>query len=315
MKFLITGAAGFIGSHLTEALLNLNHKVIGLDNFDPFYAKDVKVQNLKHALNNPNFQLLEIDLSNLSSLNSVLNSHEFDAIIHLAAKAGVRNSILKPDEYLNVNVNGTLNLLEAMRKTGHKKLVFASSSSVYGNNKKVPFSETDPVDYPISPYAASKKAAEQLCYTYHHLYDFDIYTLRFFSVYGPRQRPDMGIHKFFNSFLHKKPITMFGDGESRRDYTYISDIIDGTLKAIEHCSGFEIINLGESKTTSLKSLVSQIKNISKGETEVISLPMQPGDVLQTNADILKAEKLLGYSPKVSIQEGLQRQFEYLMKSE
>ncbi len=311
MKYLVTGVAGFIGSHLSEALLKLNHSVVGLDNFDQFYSRSIKARNLETSLNHKNFQFLEQDICDAEALETILRENKFDAIIHLAAKAGVRNSINKPSEYFEVNVNGTLNLLEAMRKTEHKKLIFASSSSVYGNNKKVPFSEIDSVDSPISPYAASKKAAEQICFTYHHLYKFDMFALRFFSVYGPRQRPDMGISKFIDAFINKKPITMFGDGMSRRDYTYIDDIIDGTLKAIDRCSGFEIINLGESKTISLKNLIDEIKLITKKETEIHSLPMQAGDVFQTNADISKAETLLDYSPKFGIKEGLIQQFNYL----
>lgn len=311
MKYLVTGVAGFIGSHLSEALLKLNHSVVGLDNFDLFYSRTIKARNLDTSLNHKNFQFLEQDICDSEALETTLRENQFDAIIHLAAKAGVRNSIKKPSEYFEVNVNGTLNLLEAMRKTEHKKLIFASSSSVYGNNKKVPFAEIDSVDSPISPYAASKKAAEQICFTYHHLYNFDIFALRFFSVYGPRQRPDMGISKFFDAFINKKPITMFGDGISRRDYTYIDDIIDGTLKAIDRCSGFEIINLGESKTISLKNLIDEIRSLTKKETEILSLSMQPGDVFQTNADISKAENLLDYSPKFGIKEGLIQQLNYL----
>jgi len=311
MKYLVTGVAGFIGSHLSEALLKLNHSVVGLDNFDLFYSRTIKARNLETSLNHKNFQFLEQDICDAEALETTLRENQFDAIIHLAAKAGVRNSIKKPSEYFEVNVNGTLNLLEAMRKTEHKKLIFASSSSVYGNNKKVPFSEIDSVDSPISPYAASKKSAEQICFTYHHLYNFDIFALRFFSVYGPRQRPDMGISKFFDAFINKKPITMFGDGISRRDYTYIDDIIDGTLKAIDRCSGFEIINLGESKTISLKNLIDEIRSLTKKETEILSLSMQPGDVFQTNADISKAENLLDYSPKFGIKEGLIQQLNYL----
>ncbi|GAB5410195.1 MAG: hypothetical protein BalsKO_25600 [Balneolaceae bacterium] len=210
---------------LAHTLLRLNHSVIGIDNFDPFYPKSIKSKNIEYAVSQPDFELFEFDIRNTSDIESILKNHKFYVIIHLAAKFGVRNSLANPEEYFNVNVNGILNLLEAMRKTNHKKLVFASSSSVYGNNEKVPFSETDPVDFPISPYSASKKAAEQLCYTYHHLYKIDVFALRFFSVYGPRQRSDMGIYKFLDSFNSKKPIKMFGDGESRRDYTFISDIV------------------------------------------------------------------------------------------
>lgn len=315
MKYLVTGAAGFIGSHLSEALLNLNHIVIGLDNFDSFYSRTIKNDNLKTSFKHHNYTFIEGDICNSELLNQILDEHQFDVIIHLAAKAGVRSSLEKPLEYYNVNVNGTLKLLEAMHNTDHRKIVFASSSSVYGNNEKTPFSEDDPVDHPISPYAASKRAAEQLCYTFHHLYGFDIQILRYFSVYGPRQRPDMGISKFLDSFMNEKPITMFGDGSTRRDYTFIEDIIRGTLSATEQCVGFEIINLGESKTISLKSLIEEIRKVTNKETEIISLPMQPGDVFQTSADITKATIILQYNPQTNIADGLKKQFEYLTKSD
>ncbi len=311
MNYLITGAAGFIGSHLTEALLSNNHTVTGFDNFDDYYDRSIKETNLLTAIKSPGFTLIEGDLRKPKDVTSLFEGVQFDAVIHLAAKAGVRPSIEAPKDYFEVNVNGTLNLLEAMRTSGHRNMIFASSSSVYGNNEKVPFAEDDPVDNPISPYAASKKAGELLCKTYHHLYDFNIFALRFFSVYGPRQRPDMGIHKFIHSFLNGNPITMFGDGSSKRDYTYIDDIIEGTLKAIERCLGFEIINLGESKTVSLKSLIEQVRSVTRKEIEIRKLPMQPGDVFVTNADIDKAKRILGYAPKVDIEEGLKAHFEYL----
>lgn len=311
MNYLITGAAGFIGSHLTETLLDKNHTVTGFDNFDDYYHRSEKEKNLSKALESSRFTLVEGDLRNSEDVEKLFDGTRFDSVIHLAAKAGVRPSIEAPKDYFEVNVNGTLNLLEAMRTTNHKNMVFASSSSVYGNNEKVPFAEEDPVDNPISPYAASKKAGELLCRTYHHLYDFNIFALRFFSVYGPRQRPDMGIHKFLHSFINGNAITMFGDGSSKRDYTYIDDIIDGTLQAIEQCSGFEIINLGESKTVSLISLIEEIQSVTNEEVEIKKLPMQPGDVFVTNADIDKAKRLLGYNPTVDIKKGLKAHFDYL----
>ncbi|RNC83380.1 MAG: SDR family NAD(P)-dependent oxidoreductase [Balneola sp.] len=311
MNYLVTGAAGFIGSHLTEALLSRGHTVTGFDNFDSYYQKSVKERNLAIAMKSPNFKLVEGDLRTESDIHALFEANNYDSVIHLAAKAGVRPSIESPKDYFEVNVNGTLNLLEAMRLTGHKKMIFASSSSVYGNNKKTPFSEHDPVDDPISPYAATKKAGELLCKTYHNLYGFDIYALRFFSVYGPRQRPDMGIHKFLSSFMEGKAITMFGDGSSKRDYTYIDDIINGTLKAVERCSGFEIVNLGESKTVSLKSLIDEVRTVTQRDAEIKYLPMQPGDVFETNADIEKAKHLLDYSPKTDIKKGLKAHFDYL----
>jgi len=301
---LVTGGAGFIGSHLSEKLLKNNHNVIAIDNFDPFYDRKIKEQNISQALLSKNYQLFEKDILDVKSLSTVFEQNKIDLVIHLAAKAGVRPSIEDPGGYYNTNVIGTLNILEAMKKNGCKKMIFASSSSVYGNNRKVPFSESDPVDNPISPYAASKKAGELLCHTYHHLYNFDIFSLRFFTVYGPRQRPDLAIHKFARLILEGKPIPFFGDGSTSRDYTYIDDIVDGIVRSINKLKGFEIINLGESETITLNELVENLE-ITLGKKAIVNrFPLPSGDVNRTFADIRKAIKILDYLPKYDFSKGL-----------
>ena len=301
----MTGAAGFIGSNLVDFLLKKENKVMGIDNFDPFYDKSIKQHNLKEALKNPSFRFAEGDIRDTLFIDNCLTGFRPEIIIHLAAKAGVRPSISNPQEYLNVNVTGTLNILEAMKKNSIKKMIFASSSSVYGNNTNVPFSETDNVDYPISPYAASKKAGELLCYTYHSLYRFDIFCLRFFTVYGSRQRPDLAINKFTSALLKDEQILLYGDGSTSRDYTYIDDIIKGITGSIANLKGYEIINLGESKTISLKNLVSVLEKCTKKKAKLKYLPLQDGDVIQTFADISKAKKLINYMPEVDIETGIQ----------
>lgn len=306
IKILITGAAGFIGSNLTDSLLNLGHAVLGIDNFDSFYGRSIKEANIRVALQNNSFTLMEGDIRDKEFLDKCFSFFKPELVIHLAAKAGVRPSIANPVEYYDVNVMGTLNILEIMKKYNLKKLIFASSSSVYGNNKKVPFSEADPVDNPISPYAATKKAGELLCHTYHHLYDFDIFCLRFFTVYGSRQRPDLAIHKFTKAILENETITLYGDGSSRRDYTHIDDIVEGVLDAMKNLKGFDIFNLGESDTTPLLNLVSIIETATNKKAILKFLPMQDGDVVQTYADISKSRKFLGYNPKVKIEAGIER---------
>jgi len=304
MKFFITGGAGFIGSTLTDVLLNTGHSVTCFDSFDNFYDPIIKKSNIRNALQSKKFSLIEGDIRNQSLLENTLKSNKTDIVIHIAARAGVRPSITQPSLYYDVNVNGTLSLLEAMRNTNTSKLIFASSSSVYGNNKKIPFSENDPVDFPISPYAASKKAAELLCHSYHHLYNFDIFCLRFFTVYGPRQRPEMAIHMFAKNIMNKKPISVFGNGSTKRDYTYIDDIVSGIIGAANHLKGYEIINLGESQTTSLSDLISILENKIGVKAIIQKSPEQPGDMAITNADISKARQLLNYHPNTTIDEGL-----------
>ena len=305
-QILVTGTAGFIGSNLAETLLKTGYRVMGIDNFDPYYDRKIKEHNIKNAIQNPAFYFKEGDVRDAAFVENCFTEFKPDVIIHLAAKAGVRNSLINPQEYYDVNVMGTLNLLEIMRKNNIKKMIFASSSSVYGNNKKVPFSEADNVDYPISPYAASKKAGELLCHTYHHLYKFNISCLRFFTVYGPRQRPDLAIHIFTNALLKDEFITLYGDGSTRRDYTYIDDIIQGIIGAIKNLQGYDIFNLGESATISLINLVSLLEKYTKRKAKINHLPMQEGDVIQTFADISKARDKLNYNPMVDIETGIKK---------
>lgn len=305
-NILVTGGAGFIGSHLIDELLKNGHKVICYDNFDEFYDESIKKQNLETAVLNENFLLEHEDILDKNALDNCFKKYKIDIVVHLAAKAGVRPSIENPEEYYKNNLIGTLNLLEAMRKANVKKMIFASSSSVYGNNKKVPFSETDNVDFPVSPYAASKKAAELLCHTYHHLYGFNIFCLRFFTVYGPRQRPDLAIHKFLALMLQNKSIPVFGDGNSSRDYTYIDDIVQGLLSAIDKVNGYEIINLGESQTISLNFMINTLEQVTGIKTQRKYLSNMPGDVITTFADINKAKKILGYIPTWSFEKGIKK---------
>jgi len=305
-KILVTGAAGFIGSNLVDYLLERGNHVSGIDNFDNFYDRAIKEENINNAVRNPDYHFNEGDIRDTEFIDNCLKKFKPGIIIHLAAKAGVRPSLINPREYYEVNVLGTLNLLEAMRSNNVKKMIFASSSSVYGNNAKVPFCETDNIDYPISPYAASKKAGELLCYTYHHLYNFDIFCLRFFTVYGPRQRPDLAIHKFTRALLRDEIITLFGDGSSRRDYTHIDDTIQGIVRALEKLKGFDIFNLGESTTISLINLVSLLERYTNKKARINYLPVQPGDAIQTFADICKAREKLNYNPMVNIESGLEK---------
>lgn len=311
MKILVTGAAGFIGSHLCERLIDEGRQVVGLDNFDPFYDTAIKRRNLNALLACDLFELVEGDIRDAGCVESVLARGGFEAIVHLAARAGVRPSIADPVGYMDVNINGTVVMLEAARKYNIKKFVFASSSSVYGNNEKVPFAETDNVDYPISPYAATKKAGELICHTYGHLYGIGMTCLRFFTVYGPRQRPDLAIHKFARLIEAGKPIPVFGDGSMRRDFTYIDDIVDGVTAAIHMCGGYEIYNLGESRPVRLDTLIAEIENAMGKKAVVDRRPEQPGDVIQTYADVNKAVTRLSYQPKTELSVGLRHFVQWL----
>jgi len=303
---LATGGAGFIGSHLAEALLKEGREVVVLDNFDDFYLPELKRRNLEHLAGRPGFNLVEGDIRDEALVEKVFTTYPISVVVHLAARAGVRPSIQQPVLYCDVNVRGTTVLLEACRRHGIANFIFGSSSSVYGNNTKLPFSEKDDVDRPISPYAATKRSGELLCATYHELYRLNVFALRFFTVYGPRQRPEMAIHKFTRLIDRGLPVPRFGDGSTRRDYTYITDIIDGVLRSIERVQGFEIINLGGAQTTSLSELITILeKNLSQGGI-VEEEPGQPGDVVATYADIDKARRLLGYDPKVPVEEGIRR---------
>lgn len=306
---VVTGGAGFIGSHLCEALLRTAHKVVALDNLDDFYDPAVKRRNLDSARRRDNFTLVEGDIRDEQLVSDVV-SRDVDVVVHLAARAGVRPSIEQPVLYQDVNVRGTAVVLEACRQHGIDKFIFGSSSSVYGNNKKVPFAETDNVDKPISPYAATKRAGELLGHTYHHLYGLATTCLRLFTVYGPRQRPDLAIHKFARLIAAGKPIPVFGDGSMMRDFTYIDDIIQGILKAIDRCDGFHIYNLGESKPVSLSELISLLE-VALGRKAIINrLPTQPGDVDRTYADITLAGRELGYQPSMDLSVGLARFVEW-----
>jgi UDP-glucuronate 4-epimerase len=304
---LVTGGAGFIGSHLCEALLEHGAKVLCLDNFCDFYEPSTKRQNLQKCLLNPDFTLIEGDIRSAQDIETAFETEAIDLVIHLAAMAGVRPSIQNPELYTEVNVKGTVNILQACQKYGVKRLIFASSSSVYGNNSKIPYSESDPVDNPISVYAATKKAGELLCHTWHHLYGISTVCLRFFTVYGPRQRPDLAIYKFCDLIGKNQSIPVFGDGSSSRDYTYIQDIISGVLGAIDYVhSGtvYEIINLGESVTQDLAGMIATLEDVL-GKKAIRQLqPMQPGDVIRTWADISKATNLLGYAPSTDFETGI-----------
>ncbi|MDO8304002.1 MAG: SDR family NAD(P)-dependent oxidoreductase [Sedimentisphaerales bacterium] len=314
MKVLVTGGAGFIGSHLCERLLANGHGVIALDNFDAFYDPQVKRNNIAECIAKKEFTLIEGDIRDSDSVEDIFNAGTIEMIFHLAAKAGVRPSIEDPFSYQEVNVKGTLVLLEAARKHGVKKFIFASSSSVYGNNKKVPFSESDNVDNPISPYAATKKAGELLCYTYHHLFNIDMVCLRFFTVYGPRQRPDLAIHKFAKLIERGEEIPVFGDGSMMRDFTYVDDIIDGIMASMRVCEGYEIYNLGESRPIRLDDLIGAIEKALGKKTKIKRLPAQPGDVNITYADVSKAIAKLGYKPKTLLQSGLAKFVEWFRET-
>ncbi len=304
MKALVTGAAGFIGSHLCRRLLNDNWQVTGLDNFDPFYDRAVKQSNFADFTGNENFTFIEGDIRDPKTASSAVQNADY--IIHLAAKAGVRPSIADPAGYVDTNINGTVTMLQAARSADIKNFIFASSSSVYGNNRKIPFAENDNVDYPISPYAATKKAGELICHTYSHLYDMNITCLRFFTVYGPAQRPDLAIHKFARLIESHKPIPVFGDGSMRRDFTYIDDIIDGIIAAVNNMQGYEIYNLGESRPVRLDELIAAVETALGKQAVIERLPDQPGDVKQTYADVAKAMAALGYRPKTKLSEGLKK---------
>lgn len=305
MNFLVTGGAGFIGSHVCERLLHEGHAVWVLDDLNAFYDPAIKRQNLRdiELLGKP-FHFVQGDLIDVAAVNSLFGSVKFDQVIHLAARAGVRPSLAEPVLYQRVNVEGTVNILEAARKSGCKKITMASSSSVYGVNAKTPFSEADPIFTAISPYAASKLACEALGHVYHHIYGMDVAMLRFFTVYGPRQRPDLAIHKFAKLISAGKPIPVFGDGSTARDYTYITDTVDGVMACTKKEFGYEIFNLGESQTVTLTRLIELLK-IALGKTAVIDRqPPQPGDVPITFADISKARTKLGYHPRVKVEEGI-----------
>jgi UDP-glucuronate 4-epimerase len=315
-SILITGGAGFIGSHLVDKLLNEGEwQVTVVDDFNDFYDPSIKRANIAGHLKHPNYRLSEADIRQKAALERVFAETKFDYIVHLAARAGVRPSLDQPMLYSKTNIEGTLNLLELAKQNEVKQFVFGSSSSVYGINAKVPFSEDDPIRQPISPYAATKAAGELICHTYTHLYGIRCVCLRFFTVYGPRQRPDLAIHKFARLISEGKPIPVFGDGTTRRDYTYVDDIIAGVRAAIDYDrSNYEVINLGESRTVELRELISLIEKELGLPAKIDRQPLQPGDVPQTFADITRARHLLGYDPQTQIESGIQRFVEWFRNS-
>ena len=341
--FFITGGAGFIGSTVAEKLLEQGNKVIVVDNFNDFYdynrkirnileatgnygkaneilensSKDEKIENLKRIVNSENFVLEYADIRDMGKMDKIFSEYKIDLVFNSAAMAGVRPSLLDPLLYEEVNIKGYMNLLELCKKYGIKKFIQASSSSVYGNNKNVPFKETDIVDFAISPYAATKKSGEVLGHVYHKLYDIDMIQLRFFTVYGPKQRPDLAIHKFTKMILEEKSIPFYGDGNTKRDYTYIDDIVDGILKSIDYLfknkNVYEIFNLGESHVVSLKEMLETIEKVLGKKAVLDKHPMQPGDVEKTYADISKAKEILGYNPKTNFEDGIKKFVDWYMK--
>jgi len=324
--FLITGGAGFIGSNLCDYLLKKNHKIIIIDNFNDFYNPEIKRTNISemkylmriNGITDDNLIIKEGDIRDINFITEVFISYKIDVVIHLAAMAGVRPSIMDPLLYSEVNIRGTLNLLDLCNKFGINKFIFASSSSVYGNNKKLPFTESDSVDFPISPYAATKKSGELLCHVYSHLYGINIACLRFFTVYGPRQRPDLAIYKFTKLILEEKEISIFGDGTTERDYTYIDDIIQGIDKAITWSSTgthkYEIFNLGRSDTIKLKYMVQRLEAEIGIKANIKYLSMQPGDVTITYADISKSKEILGYNPLTQFDYGISKFVKWFLNS-
>jgi len=312
--FLVTGGAGFIGSHLCDTLLSKNLKVICLDSFDDYYDPRIKRNNIESALTNQNFTLFEGDIRDKKLLENIFSKFKIDLVFHLAARAGVRPSIQYPELYFDVNVNGTITLLEAMRKFNISNLIFASSSSVYGNSDKIPFSEEDIIDKPISPYAASKRACELICYTYHFLYSFNIFCLRFFTVFGPRQRPEMAISKFVNAIRHNEIVELYGDGTTSRDYTFVKDIINGICRVLNHLNGFEIFNLGSGRAITLIEMVETIQEVLNKKAIIKWKEFQPGDVKKTIANIEKAKKYLNYYPAFSFKEGIKEFVDWSIKN-
>jgi UDP-glucuronate 4-epimerase len=307
MRVLVTGGAGFIGSNLVDRLLREGAEVTVVDNFDAFYSRDRKVANLREASSRPSFRLAEADIRDADSVRSLVASFRPESVIHLAARAGVRPSIEDPSLYAAVNVQGTVHLLEAAsRLEPRPRFVYASSSSVYGDRPDAPFRESDPVDQPISPYAATKKACELLAYTFHHLHGLPVTGLRFFTAYGPRNRPDLAIAKFTDLIERGEPVPMFGDGSTRRDYTFVEDIVDGIVRAMDCCNAHHLYNLGNSDPIELRAMIESIGEALGKSPKIKHLPEQPGDVRQTYADITRASLELGYDPKTPFREGLKR---------
>lgn len=313
-KILITGGAGFIGSNLIGKLINKKYKIICIDNLNNYYNPRQKRQNIAPFLTKNNFIFYKADIANFSHLKNIFSNHCFEKIIHLAARAGVRASINKPLLYQKVNVAGTLNLLKLAKRFNIQQFIYGSTSSIYGDQKKLPFCETDPCNQPISPYAATKKSAELLCHTYAHLYKIKTTILRFFTVYGPKGRPDMAPYLFCQAILNKKPLQKFGNGQSSRDYTYVDDITDGILKAIKKPFAYEIINLGNSKPITLNKFIQLIEKTTGQKAIINPLPVRQGDVSHTFADIKKAKKLLNWQPKTDLKTGMKKFVDWYQKN-
>ena len=316
--YFITGGAGFIGSTLSEKLLSLGNKIVVIDNFCDYYNPKIKENNVKELVKNANFKLYRADIRDREAVKKIFDENKIDVVMSLAAMAGVRPSIENPCLYQEVNCLGLQNILEEMKLHNVKNGVLASSSSVYGNCKEVPFREDMIVDYAISPYAATKKANEVMAHVYHKLYDMNIIMLRFFTVYGPRQRPDLAINKFTRLMLEDKEIPMFGDGTTSRDYTYVDDIVEGIIKSCDYTLNnenvYEILNLGNSSPISLKEMINTIAKVLSVEPRIKQLPMQPGDVDRTYADITKAKDIIGYEPKTTFEEGIKKFVEWYKKN-
>ena len=308
--YLVTGGAGFIGSHLCERLINEGNNVVVIDNFCNFYDVKIKEKNVEELLKNDRFKLYREDIRNKDALNKIFDENNIDVVVHLAAMAGVRPSIENPILYQDVNCMGTQNILEEVKKHNIKNIIMASSSSVYGNCKQTPFKEDMIVDYAISPYAATKKANEVMAHVYHKLFNINVILLRFFTVYGPRQRPDLAISKFTKLILENKEIEMYGDGTTLRDYTYVDDIVNGIIGSCNYCMKnsdvYEILNIGNSSPISLKEMINTLGNALKIKPKIKQLPMQLGDVDVTYANISKAKKLIGYNPTTTFEEGINK---------
>jgi UDP-glucuronate 4-epimerase len=302
---LVTGGAGFIGSHLTDRLLADGREVVVLDNFDPFYDEAAKRRNLEGARKSPRMRLVSGDIRDAAALEAAFDALPIDAVVHLAARAGVRPSIEDPILYASVNLDGTVRVLEACRRRGVSRFVFGSSSSVYGNNLKAPFAEDDPVEHPISPYAATKRAGELIAHTYHHLFGMKVACLRFFTVFGPRQRPDLAIRKFAELIASGREIPVFGDGTTGRDYTYVDDIVDGVVAALDRATGFHIWNLGGAHPVVLKDLIERLARGLGRMPAIRRLPPQPGDVERTWADVSRAKRELAWAPSTSFERGME----------
>lgn len=314
MNLFITGGAGFIGSTLCDRMLECDNKIVVVDNFNDYYSPKLKEKNIKHNLDNKNYKLYRGDICDKNLLRKIFEENQIDVVVHIAASAGVRPSIENPLSYVKNNIEGTVNIVEVMKENGIKKIVFASSSSIYGNCKEEIFSEDLKVSEPISPYAASKSACEQFLYTYSKLFDIQVVALRFFTVFGPRQRPDLAIRKFIDLIKENKPIPVYGDGTTIRDYTYIDDIVDGIIGAINYNdTPYEIINLGGGAPVSLNQMIETIEKVLNKKATIEHLPMQLGDVNKTAADITKAKKLLNYNPKTSFKEGIIKFIEWEKK--